>query len=181
MIFITTSHRPTQHIRTLCNDLSRILPNSLRINRGKLNFEGIVDKALIVNADRLIIIEKWKGGFSKIKLYTISPKVSLFYPIINLSHVKTQNDLGFRKTIHKKLAITIQQNTSKDVNRLAHALSKFIKLPIESIQKDLPYQASIHFSNLKKCWMKIAVTMPPILKEVDPIFIVNKLLWDNFE
>ena len=63
MILITTSRRPTQLIRTLCNDLSRVFPNSLRINRGKLNFEGIIDKALVIKADRLIIIEKWKGGF----------------------------------------------------------------------------------------------------------------------
>ncbi len=181
MLLITTSRRPTQHIRTLCNDLSRVLPNSLRINRGKLNFEGIIDKALVIKADRLIIIEKWKGGFGKIKLYTISPEVSRFYPIIYLSHVKTQNDLGFRKTIRKRLAITIQQDTSKDINRLAHALSTFIKLPIAHMQKDIPFQASIHFSNLKNCWIKIAITMPPILKEVGPILIVKNLLWDNFE
>ena len=179
MILITTSRRPTQHIRTLCNDLSRVFPNSLRINRGKLNFEGIIDKARIIKADRVIIIEKWKGGFGKIKLYTISPKVNQFYPIIYLSSVKTQTDLGFRKTIRKKLAITIQQDTSKSINRLAHVLSNFFKLPIKNIKKDLPFKASIHFSNFKKCSMKIAITMPPIIKEVGPILIVQKLLWDS--
>jgi rRNA maturation protein Rpf1 len=181
MILITTSRRPNQHIRTLCNDLSRVIPTSLRINRGKLNFEGIIDNALVGKADRLILVEKWKGGFGKINLYTISPEVRLFYPIIYLSSVKTQNDLGFRKTIRKRLAITIQQDNSKDIKRLAYALSKFIKLPIEPLQKYLPFQASIHFSSLQKSWIKIAITKPPILKEIGPIFIVKKLLWDTFE
>ncbi len=181
MILITTSRRPTQLIRTLCNDLSRVFPNSLRINRGKLNFEGIIDKALVIKADRLIIIEKWKGGFGKIKLYTILPEVNQFYPIIYLSSVKTQTDLGYRKTIHKKLAITVQQDTSKNINRLAHAFSKFFKLPIEKMQKGLHFKASIHLSNLKKCSMKIAITMPPFIKEVGPILLVKKLLWANMK
>ena len=114
-------------------------------------------------------------------MYNILPEVNQFYPIIYLSIVKTQTDLGYRKTIHKKLAITVQQDTSKNINRLAHAFSKFFKLPIEKIQKGLPFKASIHFSNLKKCSMKIAITMPPFIKEVGPILLVKKLLWANMK
>ena len=52
---------------------------------------------------------------------------------------------------------------------------------IENIQKDLPFKASIHFSTLKKCSIKMAITMPPIIKEVGPILHVKKLLWDNMK
>jgi rRNA maturation protein Rpf1 len=178
MILITTSRRPNQRIRTFCHDLARVLPNSNRINRGKLNFRGIIDNTQVRNSDRLVIIEKWKRGFCKINFYTISPEINRFYPILYISNVITQNDIGSR-TIHKKLVITIHPDASNNIHQVAYALSKFIELPIKHLKKDLPYQTSIHVSNVKKGWMKIALAKLPLLKEVGPILIVKKIVWEN--
>ena len=46
MILLTTSHRPTRRIRSLCNDLTRSIPNSIRVNRGKMNFFDVAAKAI---------------------------------------------------------------------------------------------------------------------------------------
>ena len=182
MILITTSHRPTRRMRTLCNDFHRVLPNTIRINRGKLNFEGIVEKALDAKADRMIIVERWKGGPGKIRLYTVSLEAGQFYPIIYLVSTKTQDDLGRRKTIRRDLAITIQQNAPEKIIRLAHALSQFLKIPLfKGAPEDPNLQASIHMSGLKRYEAKIAFTMPPIVEEIGPILIVKNLVWENFE
>ena len=181
MILITTSHRPTQRIRSFCHDLTRIIPNSIRMNRGKMNFEGIIDRALDVNANRLIVIEKWKRGFCVIHFYTLVPDVSRFYPILYLSSVKTQKDLGSRTTNWKKLVITLQHDPSTELSQVARALSHFIELPIEYLRTDLPYQALIHLSSIQKDWVKIALILFPIFKMIGPILIVKKIVWDHNE
>lgn len=56
MILLTTSRRPTKRIRKFCHDVERSIPDVIRINRGKLNLDGIAEKALELNADRVIII-----------------------------------------------------------------------------------------------------------------------------
>lgn len=181
MILITTSRRPTQQIRTLCNDLSHVFPHSLRINRGKLNFSGIIDKALLLKMDRLILIEKWKDGFGTLNLYILSPTVSRFYPIVYLSSVISQKELGLRQTISPNLGITLQQDTAPVLTRLAVAFANFSRLPLEHCQIDRPFQASLHFSGMKKNRIKIALTKPPKLKEMGPILIVKHLMWDACE
>jgi len=64
-ILLTTSRRPTNRIRSFCHDFASCLPNIVRINRGKLNLDGIVEKTLEINADRVVIIDRWKGGLGK--------------------------------------------------------------------------------------------------------------------
>mgnify|MGYP000020469244 CR=1 FL=1 len=55
-IIITTSRRPTRRIRSFCSDLERSIPNSIKITRGKLSFENLIEKALKLEADRLITL-----------------------------------------------------------------------------------------------------------------------------
>ena len=38
------------------------IPQVLSINRGKLSLDGISEKALEVNADRVIVVDRWRNG-----------------------------------------------------------------------------------------------------------------------
>ncbi len=70
-VLLTTSREPTQNIRTLCRELSFTLPNVIRINRGKLGFEGIIEKALESNAEKIVVVNRWKEGFAKIEFFEV--------------------------------------------------------------------------------------------------------------
>ena len=45
-VLLTTSRRPTSRMRSFSRDFAGCLPDIVRINRGKLNLDGIVEEAL---------------------------------------------------------------------------------------------------------------------------------------
>jgi len=98
VIIITTSRRPTRRIRTFCNDLARCIPNSMRINRGKLSREGLAEKAYELEADRVIIVDRWKGGPGKIELFNVREALVGVPPLIYIRGIKLQREMGFPKS-----------------------------------------------------------------------------------
>ena len=70
MILLTTSRRPTERIRTLCRELAHVIPNAVRVNRGKLSLDGVAERALEFGADHVIIIDRWKGGPGEIQFFS---------------------------------------------------------------------------------------------------------------
>lgn len=88
-ILLTTSRRPTSRIRSFCRDFAVCLPNIIRVNRGKLNFDGIIEKALEINANRVAIVDRWKGGPGKIQLFLIKEaSLTPVNPIIYIRGIK---------------------------------------------------------------------------------------------
>lgn len=55
-ILLTTSLRRVKNTRTFCRDLSNTFPNVMRVNRGKLSLEGLVNGALEIDARKVMII-----------------------------------------------------------------------------------------------------------------------------
>ncbi|RLI44046.1 Brix domain containing protein, partial [Candidatus Bathyarchaeota archaeon] len=82
MILLTTSRRPTPRIRTFCRDLARSIPNVVRVNRGKLSLDGVAERAIEFDADRVVIINRWKGGPGKIELFEVGQEGLVLVPPI---------------------------------------------------------------------------------------------------
>lgn len=160
-------------MRTLCNDLRRVVPNAVRINRGKLGREGVSERALEIGADRVIVVERWKGGSGVIKLYTL-PSTSEAFSALYLAGIKTQDEIGRRKTVREGLMVTVEKNASPPTRHLADLFSKFLRVPLlEDLQKNTGFRASAHFSNFQGSGVKISFTMPPIINEIGPTLIVR--------
>ena len=174
MILITSSRRPTQLVRTLCNDLSRTIPDSVRVNRGKMSLGQVVMEALSHEADRVIIVEREKGLPSNILFFSIEEEQLVhFNPVIYIKGVKTQDQIGRKSRYFSGVAITISFEEGNKILKLANALSQFLRLklvqdPIE-LQK---FEASLHLSE-----SKIAVTSPPKRKEIGPVLFLKKVMW----
>jgi rRNA maturation protein Rpf1 len=67
MVLITTSRHPSIESRILSKDLSLILTGSLRINRGKMNYNKLINRTIELGKKILIIIEGGKSKNSSIK------------------------------------------------------------------------------------------------------------------
>ncbi|MEM2109846.1 MAG: hypothetical protein QW327_05100 [Candidatus Odinarchaeota archaeon] len=61
MSLITTSRHPAIKARVLIKDLSHLLPNCLRINRGKASLSALVMKALQNSKHTIIIVDSKKS------------------------------------------------------------------------------------------------------------------------
>ncbi len=70
---VTTSHRPTPRTRSLLKDLVAVIPNSIRITRGKATLELLALEALDIGADRIVVLRNWKGNPRYIDLYMVTP------------------------------------------------------------------------------------------------------------
>ncbi|RLE81997.1 MAG: hypothetical protein DRJ52_02930, partial [Thermoprotei archaeon] len=61
-ILITSSRRPNPRLRTFCKDLARVLPDAIKVNRGKMSIEEVALKAYQLKIDHVVIVGKGRGG-----------------------------------------------------------------------------------------------------------------------
>ncbi len=135
--------------------------------------ERIYNKVMEIGMDRLIIIERWRGGPGTIKLY-VSPFTSETFSTFYIESCKTQDEVGQRRTINEGLIITLEKNASLEVRCLADLFSKFLRIPsVEELPKDTSFKASMHLSSFRGGKVKIAFTMPPMVSETGPTLIVK--------
>lgn len=167
-------------MRSLCHDLERVIPNAIRINRGKLSFSELIGKAFDMEADRLLIIERWKGGPGRIQFFQISSEVTHLPPLLILGGVKTQIDFGRRRRLSKNIAVTVIDDPPKNIMDLAKFLSQFLKVPL-SITKSSEEKVTtaIQISPIPDKGARIQFNAPPSGTEVGPRLIVKKAVWET--
>ena len=180
MILLTTSRRPTRRIRTLCHDFTRSVPNIVRINRGKLNLDGIAERAVELDADRIVVIDRWKGGPGKIKLFRIE-QTGLFSvpPLIYVAGIRLQREFEAKTKHVRSLVVTTDSEKPPETIRIAERFSDFFNLPKLSIDEAATkYQASMHVSLNASYHTQITFTLLPQMVEIGPRITLSKLVWD---
>ncbi|WP_276815022.1 Brix domain-containing protein [Desulfurococcus amylolyticus] len=75
MILITTSHRPSQRIRSFVKDLSSVIPYSIRVTRGKKTLEDLVIEAYKNGLSYIAIIGERRGNPSTIEIYKVDSSI----------------------------------------------------------------------------------------------------------
>jgi len=133
-IMITMSRRPTRIIRTFCNELAATLPEAIRVNRGKMSFEDIAEKAWEIGADRVILVTRWKGNPGKICLFRVGDEgLEPFPPLIYIYGIKLRRDMGVKLGKVRELAVLARPERK----RLGQALADFLEVPFLEEDKDL--------------------------------------------
>ncbi|MHA1596992.1 MAG: Brix domain-containing protein [Candidatus Asgardarchaeia archaeon] len=98
-MLITTSRRPTRRVRTLARDLNRVIPNSIRINRGKMNLLQVLTYASRVGLDHVMVINTWKGNPGKMTFFKVKGQgYEMIPPLVYLKGVSL-----FREVTEEKL------------------------------------------------------------------------------
>ncbi len=170
-------------MRSLSHDLEMVFPNAIQMNRGKLGLSEIVERALKMGVDRIIILERWKGGPGRIRFCQLaSGEVASVHPILILGGVKTQIDFGHRKNLSNNLALTIHEKSSKEIVDLALYLSNFLGIPsFEEGRLGERFKAAIHLGPTPTQEVKIWFTSPPMVEEVGPRLVIRKIVWGGDE
>lgn len=182
MILITTSRRPTKGLRTFCRDLAHITPKTLRINRGKLSLEGVAEKALELKAEKVIIVDRWRGGPGKIQLFKATVGgLQAVPPLIYLKGVKFQREFQTmpRGRRIKSLAITVSK-ASAEAEKFERALAEFLEVPLVSFDK-VQYgkiDAVMEVGKEPSGYLRVTVRLIPENVEIGPRMIISHLVWD---
>jgi len=179
---LTTSRRPTSRIRTFCRDLARSIPNVVRINRGKLSLDGIAEKALEFNADRVVIVGRWKGGPGKIELFKIGQGGLVpVPPIMYVAGIKLQREFDRAKTRPiRSLIITTPSEKSDEIIRIAKSLSNFLNVPLSQMDEAVSKsQILMHISSndLHRSQVTFMLFLPETV-EVGPRITLSHVVWE---
>ncbi|NON62032.1 hypothetical protein, partial [Acidianus sp. RZ1] len=70
-IVLTTSRYPSPRVRSFLKELNNVIPFSVKINRGKQNFESLIRSARKLGAKYLFLISSNKGNPEKIHIYEL--------------------------------------------------------------------------------------------------------------
>lgn len=178
---LTTSRRPTTRIRTFCRDLARFIPNVVRINRGKLNLDGIAENALEFKTDRIVIVNRWKGGPGKIELFQTGPEGLIpVPPLIYVSGIRLQREFEAKAKPVRSLTITTPPEKTPEVVKIARSLSSFLNIPLLPIDEAVSrYPASMHVSlNASRCIQATFMVLPETV-EVGPRVTISHVVWET--
>ncbi len=167
-------------MRSLCHDLERVLPNTVHVNRGKLSVSETVDKALEMEAEKIIMVERWKGGPGRIRFYRTSSEAVIPLALLILGGVKTQIDFGGKRRLSRNLVLAVTENPSKETAALAQFLSTFLKVPVgEERTLRGQFNAVLRLSTIYDGETQMQFFSLPTLKEVGPRLMVRRTVWEK--
>jgi rRNA maturation protein Rpf1 len=179
LILLTTSRRPTETIRTLCHDLANSLPRVMRVNRGKISMDGVAEKAIELEADRVILVDRWRGGPGKISLFQITPTgLKPVPPIMFVAGVRLRREFKEATRRIRSSVVTVEPNSPR-LGRIAGCLSLFFDLPcLSSDEAAEKHDVSMHisFGSLRR--PKITFILFSRMFEIGPRITLSKLNWE---
>lgn len=179
-ILLTTSRNPTDKMRTFCNDLAGMLPNALRVNRGKMSSEQLAEKALENGAEHVIVVNRWQVGPGTINFIRIGQSGLISIPpIIRVGDIKLRRDFKVFSKVKPVRALAFFSSVPSDeVKKFAEMLAKFFGIPLLSV--DELAKKSENFMSLEKDNAeRVTVTfmVEPGHVEVGPRITVSKMEW----
>jgi len=182
MILLTTSHRPTRRVRSLCNDLKRSIPSLIKVNRGKMSFLDVAERAAQFNAKKFIIVDRWKGGPGRIRLFRITDEgFGEEPPRLYISGVKLRRE--FKASVQEKnfnsLFIEMHETANPYIEKLKLSLSEFLEIPIFKLGSEtLNYEAYMRITSGEDCLAHISFFLLPGKIEVGPRIKISHVVWD---
>ncbi len=166
-------------MRTFCNDLARCLPGAIRINRGKLSRDGVAEKAVELKADRVIIIDRWKGGPGKVEFFFVKGGLVKAGLLLYVRGIKLQREFVEVKPKPARSLAVSTISTDDDVKGLSESLAEFLRTQLmstdEAITKGVQTLAYISKDALG-CVQLTFVTLPD-RKEVGPRMTMSHVVW----
>jgi len=137
-----------------------------------MSLQEVVDSAVEGKADRLLLVNRWKGEPGEIRLQHLKDgKSHLVYPVIFLRSVKLRREYDVRERF---VAEAITSGKRKIDIDFARPLANFFELPLLS---DRDAFCSFHVAENHSKKLAVNLTSPAATREVGPGFVVRHLAW----
>jgi len=179
MILITTSRRPTRLIRTLCKDLAHAIPSLKKVNRGKMSLYEAGEKAIDIGADKMLIIDRWKGRPGRIRFFEVKEGISQIPPQLYICGVKLRRDFKTERTSSHRLFIE-DSNEAPEIQRLSEMFSRFFELPIIELEKTEGHGDFVvmRLSLEPDSIIRVSFYLMPKKMEVGPRIRISHAVWE---
>jgi U3 small nucleolar ribonucleoprotein protein IMP4 len=179
-MLLTTSRRPTGRIRAFCRDLANSISDVVRVNRGKMSMDGVAEKAIELEADRVVVVDRWRGGPGKINLFQLSSTgLKPVPPLMLISGIRLRREFKEGTRRAQSSAITLEPEDSAELTRIGGRMSKYFGLPVLSLDEACKsHSASMHFSFDSSRHIQITFMLLSRMVEIGPRVTLSKLVWE---
>ncbi len=129
-IVLSSSRNPSIRVRQFLNELELAIPNTVKINRGKMSISDLIVKALELNARYILYVMTRKGNPAILKFIEVHEDSYRLVPYaIKLFGVKLLIDMPIRRLVKKRArrALIIQL---KDYVEVSDIFSQIFNLPV---------------------------------------------------
>jgi len=128
-IIVTTSHRPTQRVRSFVKDLVSVLPGAEKLTRGKATLRDLYYEAAARGAQRVIVVSVWKGNPGTLHVYEPLEPPSLELRLmlrIMLEGVRLSRETPGAQRAYgaQSLGVYVPPAASDELHRLADTLAR---------------------------------------------------------
>jgi U3 small nucleolar ribonucleoprotein protein IMP4 len=95
VIAIGSTRKPTDRIRSFIKELTRVIPNAIRLTRGKQGFPEFCEEATAAGASRMLLVGAWHGNPGRLVFLRQQPAEGWVFhpPTILLKSVTLLRDL----------------------------------------------------------------------------------------
>jgi len=181
MILLTTSRRPTRMVRTLCKDLAKVIPSLKRVNRGKMSSHEVGEKAIDMGADKVLIIDRWKGRPGRMRFFEIKDGLSQIPPQLYIRGVKLQREFKTKGLKASSRGVFIEDfGKSLETQRLCEVFSRFFELPMIQPNKIEEHDrfTVMRISSVADDVISVSFYLMPKNIEIGPRVRISHAVWE---
>ena len=167
-------------MRTFCRDLANSIPDGTRVNRGKMSLDGVAEKAIEVEADHVVVVDRWRGGPGKINLFRLcSTGLKHVPPLMLIRGIRLGREFEETTRRARSSAITLEPEDSTELERVAERMSQYFGLPVLSADEaSRKHRASMHFCFDSSRHIQFTFMRLQRMVEIGPRVTLSKLVWD---
>ena len=145
-----------------------------------MSLDGGAEKAIELEADRVIVVNRWRGGLGKISLFQIAPTgLKVFPPLMLIAGVCLRKEFKEATRRVRSSVITVEPENSPELKRIAGYLSQFFGLPVLSADEIAEkHGASMNLSFGSSRRLQITFMLLSRIFEMGPRITLSKLIWE---
>ncbi|MFX0045713.1 MAG: hypothetical protein ACFE8Z_07685 [Candidatus Hermodarchaeota archaeon] len=135
MAVLTTSRKTSNRVRSFVRDLSSVLPDTERFNRGSMNSTELVARIQHSDAKMALIVTLWKGNPGTIQFISRTGSELL---TVKVESAALRREVSSRKGLRVQSvhAVTIPKKITKQGRYLADFIAALVDL--EVAESDMP-------------------------------------------
>jgi rRNA maturation protein Rpf1 len=153
------------------------------MNRGKMSLENLAEKALELEAEKVLIVDRWGQGLGRMEFFYVGQHgLERVPPMLCVHDVRFRRDFGTMPKGRRirSIALVKALKGNEEVEKLEEFLKNFFNIsivPFEEV-KSKGYDAMAQILSISSKPLTLTFKILPELVEVGPRIAISQVVWE---